>query len=279
MNGERTAEYTALAATIDDSDDDDFDNESGDDEVEGIPSTKAPTVITTPKRLLEEKFSQAEAKAVSEIGEIAHIRKVSQCMDFHRRNSHVSIEQAELMIPITRGHGLQPGDMRKYMPVCPQCVSNTFDHVQVKQRTDKSEHEWLKDALPGEHFAFDSNDMSIHAWYGDHRYATDFFDLKSTYRITVCTATLQMADMRRAIEYAKDVVPLITGGTKVKQLYSDAFSSYLSDFVSTLRVTFAIGLDVFPAHHHAYNPAENGIRIATRACRKNLGDTPRQSFS
>ena len=58
----------------------------------------------------------------------AYIRKASDCLKFHRKLGHASTEKAEMMIPLCKCHNFVPGDMRRYMPVCPTCWLNSFDH-------------------------------------------------------------------------------------------------------------------------------------------------------
>ena len=91
----------------------------------------------------------------------AYIRKASDCLKFHRKLGHASTEKAGMTIPLCKGHNFVPGDMRRYMPVCPTCWLNSFDHRRVRQVTGKIDHTWLKDFVPGEVLALDGNDMGV----------------------------------------------------------------------------------------------------------------------
>ena len=84
--------------------------------------------------------------------------------------------------------------------------------------------------------------------------------------------TLDAPEFRKAMEYAKETVLLLTNGTKVKHIWSDAFSTYLSASLASLRLSTGLNLNVFPPHAHSSNPVENCIRNSTRSCRKNIAN-------
>ena len=65
---------------------------------------------------------------------------------------------------------------------------------------------------------------------------------------------------------------VLTNGTKVKHIWSDAFSTYLSASLASLRLSTGLNLNVFPPHAHSSNPVENYIRNSTRSCRKNIAN-------
>ena len=85
-------------------------------------------------------------------------------------------------------------------------------------------------------------------------------------------STLDAPGFRKAMEYAKETVLLLTNGTKVKHIWSDAFSTYLSASLASLRLSTGLNLNVFPPHAHSSNPVENCIRNSTRSCRKNIAN-------
>merc|ERR1712185_301803 len=87
----------------------------------------------------------------------------------------------------------------------------------------------------------------------------------------VCpTRWLNSFDHKRVqqVTDAKETALLLTNGTKVKHIWSDAFSTYLSASLASLRLSTGLNLNVFPPHVHSSNPAENCIRNSTRSSRK-----------
>ena len=83
-------------------------------------------------------------------------------------------------------------------------------------------------------------------------------------------SSLGAPEFVKAIEYVKEHIKLITRGTTVKHIWSDAFKTYLSAHVTALRMTTGINISVLPSYLHSYNPCENLIRNASRGCRKAL---------
>ena len=212
----------------------------------------------------------AKSSPTSTEYDAARIAKIDKCVRFHVKMGHPSTEKAEKLISCTTNHGLVPGDMSRYMPVCISCWLNTFDHKRVRQVTPKIDHKWLDQFLPGECWSFDGNDMGVYSWCGHRRYALHFCDYVSTYVVVVYLSTLAAPEFCKAVEYLKNVTKLLTHGTTVKHLWSDAFKTYLSEQVTSLRLVTGVNLDVLPEYCHSFNPAENSIRLLSRRCRKNL---------
>ena len=106
------------------------------------------------------------------------------------------------------------------------------------------------------------------SWQGQRRYALHFYDYVFTFQIAVYLRTLDAPEFRKAKEYGRKAVLLDTNGTKVKHIWSDAFSTYLSASLASLRLPTGLNLNVFPPHAHSSNPVENCIRKSTRSCQK-----------
>ena len=126
--------------------------------------------------------------------------------------------------------------------------------------------------LHGEVLALDGNDMGVYSWHGQRRYELHFYDYVSTFQIVVYHSALDAPELRKAMEYAKETVLLLTNGTKVKQIWSGAFSTYLSASLASLRLSTGLNLNVFPPHAHSSNPVENCIGNSARSCRKNIAN-------
>ena len=111
-----------------------------------------------------------------------HVNKVSDVLKLHLKLGHASVQKMENAIKTSRGCNLREGDARKYMPPCPICWSTTFDHARHDQHSRK-EYNWSDDYLPGEAWALDGNDCCVYSEWGGYRYALNFRDLVSTYKV------------------------------------------------------------------------------------------------
>ena len=189
---------------------------------------------------------------------------VDRAMRYHEIFHH-SPAKMEKNIALGMNYGCKPGDSR-YLIQCPKCLGAGIDKVP---RDHKSKVPSTRDVtdLPGEKWLLDGNDTTVYSEWGGYRYCLHFVDSVSYFRISYPTRTCSAAEFLDALRYVCNFTQMQTG-RKIKSLYTDQQSAFISERATDFMAHKGIKLEVVPeGMHHLNGIAEECVHSQTRMTR------------